>query len=68
MRTTNGDVTRRNRKYYAFLLVFFTTTALLTFHRLSGAQYIEVLAWTFGLFMAGNGIEHIGKAIDRKDK
>jgi hypothetical protein len=33
---------RRNRKYHAFLLVFFINAVLLTFHRLSGEQFVNV--------------------------
>ena len=62
----NENQDRRNRKFKAFILVFLMTAALLAFDRLSGGEYVEVLKWTFGLFMAGNGIEHIGKAIDKK--
>ena len=57
---------RRNRKFKAFLLVFLMVTALLAFNRLSGEQYTEMVKWIFGLFMAGNGVEHLGKAIDKK--
>jgi len=56
---------QRNRKFKAFLLVFFITAAMLAFHRLSGEQYVDVLKWTFGLFMAGNVGEHASQAIKR---
>ena len=59
------DQIRRNRKFKAFLLVFLITTALLVFNRLTGEQYVEVIIFVFGLFMAGNGIEHASKAIKR---
>ena len=56
---------RRNRKFKAFLLVFLMVTALLAFNRLSGEQYTEMVKWIFGLFMAGNGVEHLGKAVKK---
>ena len=59
------DKTRRDRKFKAFLLVFFITAALLVFNRLTGEQYVDVLKWVFGLFMGGNALEHASKAIKR---
>jgi hypothetical protein len=61
-----NDQTRRNRKYRLTLLVFFTITALMVFHRLPSGEYKEMVIWVVGLFMAGNGIDRIGKAIDKK--
>ena len=58
----------RNRKFKAFLLVFFTTTALLVFHRLTNEQYIDALKWIFGPYILGNLGERALKAIKRQDK
>ena len=56
---------RRNRKFKAFLLVFFIITALRVFERLTGDQFENVLIYVFGLFMAGNGIEHASQAFKK---
>jgi hypothetical protein len=54
---------RRDRKYKAYWALFLLVTVLLVFNRLTGEQYIEVLIYSFGLYMVGNVGEHLSKAI-----
>ena len=58
-----NDKLRRDRKYKAFWAYFLLMTVLLVFNRLSGEQYVEVIIFGFGLYMAGNVGEHWSKAI-----
>lgn len=60
------DMLRRERKYKAFWAMFLVITGLLTWNKLNGDQYVELMIFTFGLYMAGNVGEHVSNAIAEK--
>lgn len=53
-----GDKLRRDRKYKAFWGVFLMASVALFFDKLNGDQWVEILIFVFGLYMAGNVGEH----------
>ena len=63
-----ADNTVRDRKYKTFWAVFLSSAVLLVFDKLNGAEYVQVLIFTFGLYMAGNVGEHASKAYENKGK
>lgn len=55
---TIEDRLRRDRKYKAFWAVFLMASTMTFFGKLNGAQYVDLIIFVFGLFMAGNVGEH----------
>ena len=55
---TIEDRLRRDRKYKTFWGLFLMSSILIGFDKLSGAQYVELMTFVFGLYMAGNVGEH----------
>ena len=55
---TIEDRLRRDRKYKAFWAVFLMASTMTFFDKLNGAQYVDLIIFVFGLFMAGNVGEH----------
>ena len=53
------DTIRRDRKYKAYWAVFLSNIVLLVWGKLTSDNYVELLIFTFGLYMAGNVGEHI---------
>lgn len=59
MLVTNArDTLRRERKYTTFWGVFLFASVALFFDKLNGDQWVELLIFIFGLYMAGNVGEH----------
>ena len=56
----------RNRKYTAFWALFMTSSVLLVFDKLNGAQYVQLIVFVFGLYMGGNVGEHFSKKYNVK--
>ena len=52
------DRLRRDRKYKAFWGVFLMSSVMVFVDKLSGAEYVQLLTFVFGLYMAGNVGEH----------
>jgi hypothetical protein len=52
------DRLRRDRKYKAFWAVFLMASVMAFWDKLSGAEYVQLLTFVFGLYMAGNVGEH----------
>ena len=52
------DRLRRDRKYKSFWGVFLFGTVAMFFDKLTGADWVEVTIYVFGLYMLGNGVEH----------
>lgn len=61
---TVEDRLRRDRKYKAFWGLFLMASVMIAWNKLSGDQYVELMTFVFGLYMAGNVGEHWTK----KDK
>jgi hypothetical protein len=53
-----GDRLRRDRKYKAFWAVFLMASSALFWDKLSGAEFVQLVTFVFGLYMAGNGFVH----------
>lgn len=58
MKLLPDDALRRDRKYKAFWAVFLMTSVMAFWGKLSGAEYVELITFVFGLYMAGNVGEH----------
>ena len=56
------DQLRRDRKYKAFWGVFLFACVALFWNKLTGSEWVTVTMSVFGLYMAGNGLEHASKA------
>jgi uncharacterized membrane protein YjjP (DUF1212 family) len=54
---------RRDRKYKAFWAVFLFSCAALFFDKLNGEQWVDLVIFVFGLYMAGN----VGAHFTQKD-
>ena len=50
-----------NRKFVAFVLVWFAACAALFGDKLNGSEFVELLIFGLGLFAAGNVGEYFGK-------
>lgn len=57
-KVTIADRLRRDRKYKAFWAVFLMSSAALFWDKLSGAEFVQLTTFVFGLYMAGNGFVH----------
>ncbi len=55
---------RRDRKYKAFWAVFLLSCIALAFDKLNGEQWVDLVVFVFGLYMAGN----VGAHFTQKDK
>ena len=55
---TVEDRLRRDRKYKAFWAVFLMSSVALFWDKLTGAEYVQLTTFVFGLYMAGNVGEH----------
>jgi hypothetical protein len=55
------DLLRRNRKYKAFWGLFLMASVMVFADKLAGDQYVNLMTFVFGLFMAGNVGEHLAK-------
>ncbi len=44
----------RSRKWIALLIVFGLSTTVLTLGFIVGQQWVEVIEWSYGLFVTGN--------------
>ena len=60
------DQLRRDRKYKTFGAMFTLSAIFLYFDKLTGSQYVEIMVFVFGLYMAGNVGEHLSNALDKK--
>jgi len=58
MNPLSDNKLRRDRKYKAFWAVFLMTSVMAFWDKLSGAEYVQLLTFAFGLYMAGNVGEH----------
>ena len=58
------DRLRRDRKYKSFWAVFLMASAMTFLDKLTGAEYVQLLTFVFGLYMAGNVGEHWTKKGD----
>lgn len=59
-----AEVLRRNRKYKAYWGAFLMASAALFWNKLTGDQYVNLVIFTFGLYMGGN----VGEHWTRRDK
>ena len=48
------DLLRRDRKYKAFWGVFLMASVAIFWDKLSGAEYVNLMVFVFGLYMGGN--------------
>jgi len=53
------------RKLLAFGFVFIIACLMLWFGKLDGGQWQATVTWVFAAFAAGNGLEHVGKGLQR---
>lgn len=63
MKSFRGDDRlRRDRKYTAFWAVFLMASVMAFMNKLAGTEYVQLVTFVFGLYMAGNGFEHASSA------
>jgi hypothetical protein len=55
---TIEDRLRRDRKFKAFWAVFLMASVMAFLDKLNGVQYVDLVTFVFGLYMAGNVGEH----------
>lgn len=58
MKLVREDQLRRDRKYKSFWAVFLMAAVMTFWGKLNGDQFVELLTFVFGLYMAGNVGEH----------
>jgi predicted Na+-dependent transporter len=59
----NEELKRRltSRKLHVAIFVFFIATFFFWTGNLEGELWVDLVKWTAGLYMFGNGLEHLAK-------
>jgi len=66
----NEELKRRltSRKLHVAIFVFFVATFFFWTGSLEGELWVDLVKWTAGLYMFGNGAEHLAKSIKNKNQ
>mgnify|MGYP001121422621 CR=1 FL=1 len=59
--TQKRELLRQNRKFRAFLLVFFVSSLFLVLQHIDGEQWVTVVGFIYLAYMGGNVGEHWAK-------
>lgn len=57
---------RGYRKFSVVVGVIVFATGLLIFHRLTGAEYVQLVSWVSGLFFGANSLSAVGTKVAEK--
>lgn len=57
---------RGYRKFTVAVGVIVISTGLIIFHRLTGAEYVQLVSWVSGLFFGANSLSAVGTKVAEK--
>lgn len=57
---------RGYRKYSVVVGVIIIASGLVVFHRISGAEYVQLVTWVSGLFFGANSLSAVGVKVAEK--
>jgi hypothetical protein len=57
---------RGYRKFTVAVGVIVISTGLIIFHRLTGAEYVQLVSWVSGLFFGANSLSAVGSKVAEK--
>lgn len=57
---------RGYRKFSVVVGVIVIATGLVIFHRISGAEFVQLVTWVSGLFFGANSLSAVGSKVAEK--